>query len=373
MIAVPNRLTQDSQCLQPMPAKSGATCQVFSLIGTQRLQGTRALRGTWAKLAACAIALLAFPCHGATGPKIVFADPIYDFGTVNAGKEYDHRYYFTNSGDQTLLVTNVHSTCGCAVAGEWSKSLEPGESGSVPIKVNSTKILGAIQKSVVVFSNDKEHPITELTIRGKVGNPIEYAPKWAYFNVPLDATAVPPQVVKLTNSALASLAVYGAASSTPAFRAEIITNTPGRDYHIAISVVPPFASGITKGEVVVNTSSPDMPKITFSTMANVQSAVSMMPSRILLPSGPLPNAVTNSVIIQYTGTNAFRLTDPAVNANAVKVRLTELKPGKIFQAALMFPKGFQVAAPVEFTVKTSDPRQSILRAPVVQQPAGASK
>jgi len=361
------------KCLPPEPAPTGANRQISSVVETKRLRYIRSLHGAWALLAACVIALLAFPCGGATGPKIVFADPIYDFGTVNAGKEYDHRYYFTNSGDQTLLVTNVHSTCGCAVAGEWSKSVEPGESGSVPIKVNSTKILGTIQKSVVVFSNDKERPITELTIRGKVGNPIEYSPKWAYFNIPLDATAVPPQTVKLTNSALTGLAVYNATSSTPAFRAEVITNTPGKEYQIVIGVVPPFAPGVTKGEVAVSTSSPDMPKITFSTMANVQSAVSMMPSQILLPSGPLPNAVTNSVVIQYTGTNAFHLSDPLVNASGVKVRLNELKPGKIFQAALMFPKGFQITTPVEFTVKTSDPRQPVLRAPVVQQTSGVSK
>lgn len=361
------------KCLPPVSTKTGTDCRMSSIVRTKRLWRSHRFHTVWSMLAACMIASLVSPCQGATGPKIVFADPVYDFGTVNAGKEYDHRYYFTNSGDQTLLVTNVHSTCGCAVAGEWSKSVEPGESGSVPIKVNSTKILGAIQKSISVFSNDKEHPITELTIRGKVGNPIEYAPKWAYFNIPVDATVAPPQTVRLTNSALAGLAVYNPTSSSPVFRAEVITNTPGKDYRIVISVVPPFAPGVTKGEVTVTTSSPDMPKITFDTMANVQSAVSLMPSQILLPTGPLPNAVTNSVVIHYTGTNTFRLSDPAVNASGVKVRLNELKPGKIFQVALMFPKGFQATTPVEFTVKTSDPRQSVLRAPVVQQVSGASK
>ena len=80
---------------------------------------------------------------GVSGPKIQFATPMYDFGKVKSGELVKYTYVFTNVGGATLQVSNVQASCGCTTAGEWTRQVEPGQTGSIPIQFNS----GQLQRS----------------------------------------------------------------------------------------------------------------------------------------------------------------------------------------------------------------------------------
>src|SRR5436190_10300323 len=54
-----------------------------------------------------------------SGPRITFAEPRYDFGKVDSATMVKHEYIFTNTGNQTLEVTNVQPGCGCTTAAYW--------------------------------------------------------------------------------------------------------------------------------------------------------------------------------------------------------------------------------------------------------------
>ena len=71
---------------------------------------------------------------GAAGPKIQFADIVYDFGKVNSGAPVKHTFVFTNIGTATLQILDVHPGCGCTTAGTWDKQVEPGKTGSIPLE-----------------------------------------------------------------------------------------------------------------------------------------------------------------------------------------------------------------------------------------------
>lgn len=308
----------------------------------------------------------------ASGPRISFANPIYEFGTVNAGKTYDHRYWFTNTGDQTLQITNVHSTCGCTTLEDWPKTVEAGDSGSIGIQFNSSRVSGNIQKSVVVYSTDSQYPITELTVKGRVGNPIEFSPKWAYFNIAAGTNAPPSQFVSLTNSARQPLALFDPRSTNAAFSARVLTNRPGVEYRIEIAAVRPLPMGITRGEISVRTSSPDLPLIKIPTMVNVQSPLTVMPAEVTLPSSPLANAVTNTVIVQYTGQGSLALSDARISNAGPSIQVRPLQPGRIFQVLLGFPSSFTANADCQLIVNTTDPQHPLLKVPIVHAQSGAN-
>ena len=73
----------------------------------------------------------------ALGPRIQFATPVYDFGRVKAGEPVKYTYVFTNTGDRLLIINSVQPGCGCTTAGEWTKQVEPGKTGSIPIQFNT--------------------------------------------------------------------------------------------------------------------------------------------------------------------------------------------------------------------------------------------
>jgi hypothetical protein len=77
-----------------------------------------------------------------------------------------------------------------------------------------------------------------------------------------------------------------------------------------------------------------------------------------------------TVTIQNNSTNALTLKDPAVNIPGVEVQIKEVQPGRIFQALLTFPDGFELppGQPITLTLKSSQPRMPEIRVPISQVP-----
>src|SRR5262245_35838774 len=119
----------------------------------------------------------------AIGPKIAFETPLYDFGKVKSGEMIKHTFVFTNTGDELLILTNVQPSCGCTTAGEWSRQVEPGKTGSIPIQFNSGSYGGAVHKTVTVASNDKGQPTLVLNLKGTIWKPVDVNPQYAVLQV----------------------------------------------------------------------------------------------------------------------------------------------------------------------------------------------
>jgi len=98
--------------------------------------------------------------------QINFTETIYDFGTVKSGVEAIHYFVFSNTGTEPLVISNVRTSCGCAVP-EWPKiPVGSGLKDSLKVEYN-TKIKGAFDKTISVYTNDSGGMI-ELRIKGNV-------------------------------------------------------------------------------------------------------------------------------------------------------------------------------------------------------------
>ena len=64
-------------------------------------------------------------------PRIVFEQPIHDFGEVKRGAPVEYSYIFTNTGAETLQVLEVKPGCGCTTAGTWDKEVPAGKTGRI--------------------------------------------------------------------------------------------------------------------------------------------------------------------------------------------------------------------------------------------------
>lgn len=99
-------------------------------------------------------------------PVIKFNKVVHDYGAVEQHGDGRCKFEFTNTGKEPLILSNVRSSCGCTVP-EWPRQpILPGQSNVINVKYD-TKRMGAINKSVHVYSNAKVSPIT-LKIKGKV-------------------------------------------------------------------------------------------------------------------------------------------------------------------------------------------------------------
>ncbi len=57
----------------------------------------------------------------------------HNFEKIKQGDEVSVRFYFTNRGEQPLLIENVTTGCGCTVAQYPRKPLKPGEKKYIEI------------------------------------------------------------------------------------------------------------------------------------------------------------------------------------------------------------------------------------------------
>lgn len=87
--------------------------------------------------------------------EIRFAEKVHEFGDVVQGQSVNHKFAFTNTGTEPLIILNVQTTCGCT-ASEWSKKpIPPGEGGEILVTFNSAKKMGRQNKIITVYTNGK--------------------------------------------------------------------------------------------------------------------------------------------------------------------------------------------------------------------------
>ena len=313
------------------------------------------------------------PPDGA-GPKIQFAEIVYDFGKVNSGEVVKHSFVFTNIGTATLEIKDVRPGCGCTTAGTWDKEVQPGKSGSIPLQFNSANFGGTVMKQATVTCNDPSQSNVVLQIKGTVWKAIEIAPSMAVFNVSSEAQTNDTKIVRIVSNLEEPLVLSDLQCTNHSFKAELKTVRPGKEFELHITALPPFTSPSMVAPVTIKTSSTNMPLINVSAYVAVQQPVTVTPAQIMLAAGPFTNAVKQIVSIHSTGTNALVLSDASVNVPGVKARIEEPQPGRLFNLIVDFPVGFQTkpGESVEVSVKSNHPKFPLIKVPVFQPQRAAA-
>lgn len=89
-----------------------------------------------------------------TGPVITWEKPTHDFGDITQGDKVEHTFKFTNTGSESLVITNVQVTCGCTTPKGWARDpIPPGQESEITLGFNSTGKFGRQKKVVTIVSN----------------------------------------------------------------------------------------------------------------------------------------------------------------------------------------------------------------------------
>jgi hypothetical protein len=303
----------------------------------------------------------------ALGPRLTFVTNQYHFGRVTAGTLVKYVFIASNAGDQTLEISRVSPGCHCTTAGDWSRQIEPGKTGKIPIQFDSGSFRGDVTKTITVTSNDKLAPNQTLTLRGAVWRAIEVTPQFANFNIMPDAPSNATTVLRITNQSDEPVTLSDPTSANGSFKAELKTITPGKEFEVTITAVPPFPSANTTGTISIKTSSTNMPVISITAVARVQPAIALTPAQITLPP-QMDRPTTNFVTITARGSKALALSDPMASDEKIGVTIKEINPGRVFQLAAVFPPGFKIVPgrQVQVKIKSDSAERPVIVVPIYQ-------
>ncbi|MBM3403444.1 MAG: DUF1573 domain-containing protein [Bacteroidetes bacterium] len=114
----------------------------------------------------------------ANGPLIKFEKIVHDYGKMYQGADGNADFWFTNTGNEPLILSKPASSCGCTVP-TWPKEpLLPGKKETIKVTYNTNGI-GVFNKTITVTSNAKNSRVV-LTIKGEVmAKPAEVMPEKA--------------------------------------------------------------------------------------------------------------------------------------------------------------------------------------------------
>ncbi len=104
-----------------------------------------------------------------TGPTtaIAFTETTFDFGIVEEGEVVSHTYTFTNSGSETLVLSDAKGSCGCTVPSWPREPIAPGQSAEMTVTFNSKNKKGKRNQKVTVTANTNP-PQTFIYLTGEV-------------------------------------------------------------------------------------------------------------------------------------------------------------------------------------------------------------
>jgi hypothetical protein len=300
-------------------------------------------------------------------PMIEFDSKQYDFGKAAAGEFVKHVFVVTNTGTGTLEITNVHPSCGCTTAGDYSHRIDAGQTGTIAIQFNSSHYSGNVAKTIDVYSNAKNQPKATLSLRGSVWKPIDVTPASALIAVQADSTNSASASVRIVNQTESAVTISDPISSNKAFTSELKTVKPGKEYELIVTVRPPFGTVNTPATISLKTSLASTPTLSVTAIATVQQAVQVSPAQITLGASA-GRWTTNRVFIRGNGTTPLTLQDPQSSDSRIQLQIVPLGMRGMFNLLVAVPPDFDIprGQRVQVSVKSNHPRYPLITIPITQ-------
>ncbi len=246
-----------------------------------------------------------------SGARIRFDGTVFDFGKVVSGTEVKHTFFFTNTGLRDLIVSNVQAGCHCTVVSNWMRQVRPGESGAIPVVLQTGSDNWPVVKLITVTCNDATLPrgTVMLQLKGTVWKPVQVIPSLLALNIRPDFPAISASA-QITNALEELMMLSAPQCSSPLFVAHLKTNALGRDYTLIVSNSPALPPGVAQGVVSIRTSLTNFPVLTVNLWANSQLPVTFVPASIALRQAPLATNQVAFLTIINNCTNPIALSEP---------------------------------------------------------------
>ncbi|MEY2879904.1 MAG: hypothetical protein RLZZ15_2284 [Verrucomicrobiota bacterium] len=155
-------------------------------------------------------------------------------------------FRFNNSGDASVAITRVETSCTCTAAEPAKKTYAPGETGVLLVRFTVGDRKGLQEKTLTVATAEAPDSPTTLTLRVQIPELIELERHLVVWR-----RGDPPAAREVAVGAGDSIdiKVLGAVSNHPDFSAEVLTDEPGRRYRVRI--VPAVTAVAARATIVV--------------------------------------------------------------------------------------------------------------------------
>jgi Protein of unknown function (DUF1573) len=320
-----------------------------------------------------AVGALAAPAEA--GPRAVFDEHAWSFGTVERGAKVDHVFGVRNVGDALLRIEQVKSSCGCTVAVVSGNEVAPGAEGRIAVTLDTARMAGRVTKVVTAYTNDPETPAVGLAMNGDVLTDLVITPTPLYLGKVRHGEEVTRTVVVTPGRPDASYEVIAVEQAGPALRTKIEPRTDGPGQRLVVVLAGTVPIGRFNDQITLRTTSPREPLVTLPVFGSVEGDVVVLPPQVtfgVTRGGAVPERTLH---IHNRGRRPLAVTRVKVPTEFVtydlqpvvsgveyllSLRLRQgLKPGKVESAIEIFtdhPDEPRVVVPLYAVIRGRGPR-----------------
>jgi len=285
-------------------------------------------------------------------PSIEFGVGRHDFGKISDDDKVTTVFPFTNLGGETLIITNVRTSCGCTVPELTQKEYAPGQSGQITVTFNPAGKRGQNIKAIHVTTNDPEHPVVKLEISALVEPRIWMEPYALQF-MQMTKGQKAAQQAKIYSVDPTFKVDFMTTSAPDVLAAKILdrgtTNLRGRKVSVTtveVELLGATKIGRTHEVVTIRTSDKKKPRISLNVMLDVVGDLTIRPSRVWIGMLHPGDSFEKEFVLSSRSGKPFKITtdsiectgDPQIEARIEPLE-TNTPPVKAGQDATIQPAG----------------------------------
>ncbi len=309
-------------------------------------------------------------------PRVVFEQPVYDFGTVEQGEKVTHLFRFYNRGGRDLRVESLKTSCGCTAAVLSDRLIPPGGQGTISATFDTGQFLGEKKRTVVVHTNDPEQAATTLTLQGEIRVEVAAEPPQLYVGRLTYGKAVSRRVEIISD---ADVELTQVSNTHPSVR--VRTEPLQRDGHqgkiLIVTVAEDAPLGRLNDQITVTTTSPKRPSVLIPVFGSVEGELVVRPPQVTFGVVPPGTDKTRKVTITNRSKTPVRISRVTSTAGRVAARLATVSQGAEYTLVMKVAADSQPGRiQGEVQVFTDHPLEKMLSIPLygrVAEPSQATR
>ena len=320
------------------------------------------------------VGLVLAPLAGAVSAEwaLRVPEPRFDFGTAVQGKLISHRFALKNEGTTALRIQGITATAPL-LPGRISVHIGPGAEIAIPVEIDTSKLNGPFEGTIVIGLNDRDLPEVRLTVTGRVVPPIEVTPRPALFAATQRGQAK-EAFVDIVNHEAEPLTIEAVEHPTERFTTRLETVEAGRRYRLHLSLNPNGPAGKHKDKIRIRTAGANRAPLMIPTYTNLRERVYTFPDAVDLGALRLAEVEARPGVLAETA-QTLMVYRPGRSDFEVKMR-TDLPEvdlqwergpqGDRYQARVMLLKDKVKPGPItgSILIETNDAQFPLLTVPV---------
>jgi hypothetical protein len=210
-------------------------------------------------------------------PDVAVSRRVVDLGTIRQGVSAEHTFTLTNKSRRLLELADVQTSCSCTVAVPSGRSMRPGESIRLRVKLDTMHRIGRAGGACLLGFADRVTKPLKLEVQANIFSPTaRFSHDQVCFPEIVHGSAV-SRIITFTSEN--NWRITGLSSSSPLVTAKY--QSPSREILCEVSDKAPV--GALRERVFIDVESPEgASRITIPVLAEIVESIHPMPKRLFL-------------------------------------------------------------------------------------------